>query len=188
MTRLGSTTDHEALRPTARILVAGIGNIFLGDDGFGVAVVEQLAKRALPQGVTLMDAGIRGLDLTYALLSDYDAAILVDAAMRGGEPGTLYVLDPDAPEQPQSDDETNPAGLLDAHAMDPVKVLAFVRDSGSPLRALRVLGCEPLTFGSDEAPMLGLSAPVRAVVPAAVDQVFTLLAELRCMLGEPRHA
>ena len=85
-------TLPEGLRPAGeapRILIAGIGNIFLGDDGFGVAVVEQLARFALPQGAVLMDAGIRGLDLTYALLSDYDAAILIDAMRRGYSPGSI---------------------------------------------------------------------------------------------------
>ena len=161
MTTLSKPTDPEGLRPNAggtpRILVAGIGNIFLGDDGFGVAVVQQLARSTMPTGVTLMDAGIRGLDLTYALLGDYDAAVLVDAAPRGGPPGSIYVIDPEAHEPP-TDDEQNPAGLLDAHAMDPVKVLAFVRESGSVLRAMRVVGCEPLTLGSDANPAMGLSA------------------------------
>lgn len=190
-------TLPEGLRPVGvlpRILIAGIGNVFMGDDGFGVAVVEQLARFALPEGAVLMDAGIRGLDLTYALLSDYDAAILVDAVRRGHAPGSICVLDPEAPDQPRSEDETNPAGLLDAHAMDPVKVLAFVRQSGSQLRALRVVGCEPLTFGTNGEPAMGLSAPVRAAVEPAAQQVYALVAELQRELrelphkGGPRHA
>lgn len=189
-------TDHEGLRPVGeapRILIAGIGNIFLGDDGFGVAVVEQLARFALPQGAVLMDAGIRSLDLTYALLGDYDAAILIDATQRGYAPGSICVLDPEAEDQPATDDETNPAGLLDAHAMDPLKVLAFVRNQGARLRALRVVGCEPLTIGTNEEPALGLSAPVRAAVDEAAQQVYALVAELQRELRAPargglRHA
>jgi hydrogenase maturation protease len=185
-------TDPEGLRPTGalpRILIAGIGNVSLGDDGFGVAVVERLSRFALPEGVVLMDAGIRGLDLTYALLGDYDAAILVVAARRGYAPGSICVLDPEAPGQPKSEDETNPAGLLDAHSMDPVKVLAFVRQSGSKLRAMRVVGCEPLTFGTGDQPAMGLSAPVHAAVDPGAQQVYALVAELQRELREsPRAA
>jgi len=190
-------TDPEGLRPIGalpKILIAGIGNVFLGDDGFGVAVIERLSRFALPEGAVLMDVGIRGLDLTYALLGDYDAAILVDAVRRGYAPGSVCVLDPEDPTEPRSEDETNPAGLLDAHAMDPVKVLAFVRQSGSQLRAMRVVGCEPLTFGTDDEPALGLSAPVRAAVDLGAQQVYALVAELQRSLrdtprtGAPRHA
>jgi len=77
-----------------RILIAGVGNIFLGDDAFGVEVVQQMAGRTFPPGVRIVDFGIRGLDLTYALLEDYDAAIIVDALPRGQAPGTLYVVEP----------------------------------------------------------------------------------------------
>jgi len=190
-------TDPEGLRPRGRlpkILVAGIGNIFLGDDGFGVAVVQQLARAVVPNGVTLMDVGVRGLDLTYALLGDYDAAILIDAAQRGAAPGSIYVIDPELGDRRSTEDATNPAGLLDAHAMDPAKVLAFVRESGAILRAMRVVGCEPLTFGSDEQPAFGLSEPVQAAVPVAERQVLTLIAELQHSLlpsapsREARHA
>lgn len=190
-------TVPEGLRPSGRlpqILVAGIGNVFLGDDGFGVAVVQQLARAVMPNGVTLMDAGIRGLDLTYALLGDYDAAILIDATRRGAAPGSIYVIDPEIGDRLSTDDVTNPAGLLDAHAMEPAKVLAFVRESGAILRAMRVVGCEPLTFGSDEDPAFGLSKPVQAAVPVAERQVLTLIAELQHSLrpaapsGEDRHA
>jgi hydrogenase maturation protease len=191
MTTPALPTDHEGLRPAGeapRILIAGIGNVFLGDDGFGVAVVEQLARFAVPHGAVLMDAGIRGLDLTYALLGDYDAAILIDAMRRGYAPGSLSVLDPEVEEDREPEDVSNPAGLLDAHAMDPMKVLAFVRQSGSKLRALRVLGCEPLTVGSDDEPAFGLSAPVRAAVSEAAQQVYALVAELQRQLREPVQA
>ncbi len=103
-----------------RVLVAGIGNVFLGDDGFGVAVAERLARRELPAGVEARDFGIRGMDLAYAL-GDYDAAVLVDAVPRGGEPGTLYVIEPKL---------DLPGGQFQAHGMDPVSVLALARELG----------------------------------------------------------
>ncbi len=151
-----------------RILVAGIGNVFLGDDGFGVAVAERLARRSLPDGVVVMDAGIRGLDLTYALMSGYDVAILVDTTRRGQPPGTLYVIEPDA----SGDVEPTP---LDAHGMDPGHVLAFLRASGAELRRLRVVGCEPETFGSDDDPCLGLSATVTAALEPAIELVESIV-------------
>ncbi|MGH7848434.1 MAG: hydrogenase maturation protease, partial [Candidatus Binatia bacterium] len=86
---IARASDDSAMTP-AKILVAGIGNIFLGDDGFGVEVARELAKRKLPESVRVVDFGIRGFDLAYALLDGYDLTILVDAAPRGGLPGTLY--------------------------------------------------------------------------------------------------
>ena len=101
-------------RRSRSILVAGIGNVFLADDGFGVEVARRLAERELPAGVKVADFGIRGMDLAYELQEDYDAAILVDAVPRGQPPGTLFVIEPEL-------DAAEPA--LDAHAMDPVRVL-----------------------------------------------------------------
>jgi len=104
------------------------------------------------------------------------------------------VLDPETQEPIEDDDEMNPAGLLDAHAMDPLKVLAFVRKEGARLRAMRVVGCEPLTIGSDDVPTLGLSPTVRAAVSEAAQQVYALVAELQRELrvpardGRARHA
>lgn len=176
-----------------RVLVAGIGNVFLGDDGFGVAVVERLAKRNLPNGVSLMDAGIRGFDLTMALLDDYAAAILVDATARGGAPGTLYVLDPDADDAvlldggaregdgPTNDDADGfgaDTSLLDAHSLEPAKVLAYLRACGKKLGVIRVVGCEPARFGEDDESSMGLSAPVSAAVEPAVALVEGIVFEL----------
>src|SRR5438270_11291018 len=106
-----------------RSLVAGLGNDFLGDDAFGVEVVQCLARRDLPGGVRVGDFGIRGLALTYALLDGYEAVVLVDAAPRGGPPGTLYVL-----EIPR--EEGTAAPLLEPHGMDPVKVLRLAASMG----------------------------------------------------------
>src|ERR1700730_3286599 len=105
-----------------RILIACIGNIFLGDDGFGTEVARRLASRPLPEGVILKDFGIRGVDLTYALLEPYELIILVDACARGGEPGPLYVIMPDA--------TTGPPAPPDAHSMNPTNVLRVVQAMG----------------------------------------------------------
>ncbi len=158
-----------------RVLVAGIGNVFLGDDGFGVAVAERLARRQLPAGVEVGDFGIRGMDLAFAM-SDYDAVVMLDATPRGDRPGTLYVIEPDG-------QEGEPA--LDGHGMDPIKVLALVRAfGGAPPRTL-VIGCEPLTRMDAEDPDLlaELSEPVKAALDGAVALTESVLDEL---LNEPQ--
>ena len=149
-----------------RILVAGVGNIFFGDDGFGVEVSRRLSERALPEGVQVKDFGIRGLDLTYALLDGWDAAILVDALPRGGDPGTLYVIDPAADAGPP---------VLDPHAMHPARVLAMARELGGTPPILRVVGCEP---GAAEEMQMGLSPAVAAAVDTACALVEQLAKEL----------
>jgi hydrogenase maturation protease len=148
-----------------RILVAGIGNIFLGDDAFGVEVVRRLACREQLPGVRVVDFGIRGLDLTYALLDGYDAAVLVDALPRGGEPGTLYVVEPEI-------DETEAAAVaVDGHGMDPVKVLRLVRAMGGNVERIVIVGCEPSPGDDFEEMQLEMSAPVRNALDRAVCKV-----------------
>ena len=155
-----------------RILVAGVGNIFLGDDGFGVEVVRRLAGRELPEGVEVVDFGIRGMDLAYALQGDYEVVVFVDAAPRGKEPGTVYLIEPEIEE----DGEMS----LDTHGMDPVKVIKLARALGAkPTRTL-VVGCEPkvVVSGEDYDDMLmELSEPVRAAVEEAVMLVESLVEE-----------
>jgi hydrogenase maturation protease len=160
-----------AATPAARVLVAGIGNVFLGDDGFGVALAARLVRRELPPGVEVVDFGIRGMDLAYALQEGYEAAVLLDAAPRGEPPGTLYVIEPEC-------DDGDVA--LDTHGMDPVKVLALTRAlGGRPPRTL-VVGCEPATRMSadDEEIVADLSEPVRAALDDAVVLVESLLDQL----------
>jgi hydrogenase maturation protease len=169
-------------RPLAgpRILVAGIGNVFLGDDGFGVALAGRLARRELPPGVEVVDFGIRGMDLALALQEGYDAAVLLDATPRGERPGTLYVIEPEL-------DADADGARLDAHGMDPVSVLALARAmGGSPPRTL-VVGCEPQTRMSveDEAIVAALTEPVRAALDEAVRLVESVLAELTNEQEEP---
>lgn len=156
---------------TPRILVAGIGNMFLGDDGFGVEVVRRLADRAFPGTVTVEDFGIRGLDLAYAL-SDYDVAIFVHIVPRGGDPGTIYLID-------ASDEELESTGLQ-THGMDPVSVLAFAREVGALPSKIYVVGCEPAdVVDPDSGRIVGdLSEPVAAAVGEAAGRVEALLAEL----------
>src|SRR5215210_42278 len=156
-----------------RVLVAGVGNIFLGDDGFGVEVVKRLAGRELPEGVEVKDFGIRGMDLAYALQDDYELVVFVDATPRGEEPGTVYLIEPEI----EDDGEVS----LDTHGMDPVKVIKLARALGAePARTL-VVGCEPqvVVSGEDYDDMLmGLSEPVRAAVEEAVQLVESLVEEI----------
>lgn len=155
------------------ILIAGIGNIFLGDDAFGVEVVRGLMQRPIPQGVRVEDFGIRGLDLTYALMEDYDAIVLVDAAPRGKTPGTLYLIEPDIDDA--SDSEADP--LIDTHGMNPMKVLRMVKAMGGKPKRLLLVGCEPATLGPEEGYM-GLSGPVQAAVDEAIVLVESLIHQL----------
>jgi hydrogenase maturation protease len=155
---------------TKRILVAGIGNVFMGDDGFGVEVAGRLLRSELREGVHVEDYGIRGMDLAFAL-RDYDLAIFVDATPRGEAPGTLYVIEAELNE----DDAATP----EAHGMDPVQVLALARTLGDPLPRVLVLGCEPATrmTGEEDEIVAELSEPVRAAVPEAARMVEKLIEE-----------
>jgi hydrogenase maturation protease len=158
----------------SRILVAGIGNIFLGDDAFGVEVAQRLARRALPAGVRVIDFGIRGLDLTYALLDGYHGAILVDAVPRGGPPGTLYVIEPEI-------DDAAGEVTVEGHGMDPAKVLRAARALGSATRPVLLVGCDPHPPADEDDMQMGLSEPVAAAVDQAVGLVESLIGQ---MLGE----
>ncbi len=158
-------------QPTVRVLVAGIGNIFMGDDAFGVEVARRLAELDWPAGVDVADFGIRGVDLMYALGEGYDAAIFVDAVPRGEPAGTLSLIEPEV---------DGGEATLDAHGMDPVKVLALARQIGSVPERILIVGCEPaVRMTGDEEELVGeLSEPVRASVPAAVEMVKSLVKKL----------
>jgi hydrogenase maturation protease len=156
-----------------RVLIAGIGNVFLGDDGFGVEVVKRLAGRELPEGVEVKDFGIRGMDLAYALQDGYELVVFVDATPRGGEPGTVYLIEPEV----EDDGEVT----LDTHGMDPVKVIKLSRALGAPPTRTLVVGCEPRVVlgGEDYDEMLmELSEPVRVAVDEAVKLVESLVEEI----------
>ncbi|MFE2729069.1 hydrogenase maturation protease [Kitasatospora sp. NPDC059327] len=153
---------------TGRVLVAGVGNIFLGDDGFGVETVRRLAAHPLPADVELVDIGVRGVHLAYQLLDGYRTLVLVDATARGGEPGTVYLIEADAGpvESP----------VLDGHRMGPDAVLALLATlaagtGGSPPGRVLVVGCEPASLEEG----IGLSAPVAAAVEEAVGVVLRIV-------------
>lgn len=163
-----------------RVLVAGIGNIFLGDDGFGCEVVRQLGTRDLPEGVDVADFGTRGMDLSYALMDGYAVAILIDTIERHDTPGTVYVIEPEIDEwqmeEGASAELTEP--LIVLHEMDPAKVLRLLDSLGERRPRVLLVGCQPETLG-DEAGHMGLSATVTAAIPQAVSEVLTILEDLQ---------
>jgi hydrogenase maturation protease len=162
----------DEVEPLARVLVAGIGNMFLGDDGFGCAVARRLADAPLPAGVDVADYGIRGFDLAYALGSGYDAAVLIDAAPLGEAPGTLAVLEVPVDEAAGAE--------IDTHGMDPVRVLALAHElGGTPARTL-VLACQPghIVDPDGEEVLAELSTEVRHAIELAVPEVHRLVEEL----------
>ncbi|MDQ2902935.1 MAG: hydrogenase maturation protease [Chloroflexota bacterium] len=168
-------------RQSRQALIACIGNIFWGDDGFGVEVAQRLLARQYPEGIRVVDFGIRGMDLAYALLDDYDELVLVDAVPRAGAPGTLYLLEPDLSGiSPATGVEAGRAAL-DNHSMDPVKVLAYARALGAKPTHTLLVGCEPvpLSAGEDYPEMhMGLSAPVQAAVDEAVKMIDSLVEQM----------
>jgi hydrogenase maturation protease len=160
--------------PKPTILVAGIGNIFLGDDAFGVEVARLLGNRKLPEAVRVVDFGIRGFDLAYALQDGYETTILVDACPHGEAPGTLYVIEPDLK---SLDDPTAPQAIVEGHAMNPVNVLRMARAMNIELKNVLLVGCEPETLGGEEGQM-GLSAVVEAALEEAVELVESLIGKV----------
>ena len=152
-----------------KVLIACVGNIFLGDDGFGVEVARSLGKRHLPEGVSVKDYGIRGFDLAYALLDPWDLVIMVDALSRGEAAGTLYVIEPELSGPPSADTALNP------HGMDPVRVLSLAASMGTISVQVLVVGCEPHDFGDELEGRMGLSSPIQGVVEAASDMILDLV-------------
>jgi hydrogenase maturation protease len=155
---------------TPRILVAGIGNIFLGDDGFGCEVIRRLVAETISPGVKIVDYGIRGLDLAYALLEPYDTVIFVDAIARGDVPGTVYVLEPSGTAQTDMP--------LDPHSMDPLHVIAMARSLGKIPARIFVVGCEPQDFGDELEGRMELSPAVAGSVIEGVRAVLDLVASV----------
>jgi hydrogenase maturation protease len=152
---------------TPRILVAGIGNIFLGDDGFGCEVPRMLASETLPSGVKVIDYGIRGLDLAYALLEPYDVVIFIDAIARGGIAGTVYLLEPSGAGQT----DVSP----DPHSMDPLHLLAMAGSLGEIAARIFIVGCEPQDFGDELEGRIGLSPTVAGSVAEGARAVLHLV-------------
>jgi hydrogenase maturation protease len=158
------------------ILIAGVGNIFLGDDGFGVEVASALSMRELPEYALVKDFGIRGFDLAYTLLEPWEAVILVDALPRGDTPGTLYLIEPDIVGMGAA---ATPEMELNPHGMDPVRVLHLAASLGTIPAQVFVLGCEPEDFGDELEGRMGLSAVVQAAVEEACTMVRGLVERIR---------
>jgi hydrogenase maturation protease len=153
-----------------KILIAGIGNIFQGDDAFGCEVIRQLNPAALPEGVAVMDFGIRSYDLAYALVHGYDAVIMVDAASRGEEPGTLYLIEPEVERLSEAEQ-----AAVDAHSLNPVAVIRMAQTLGGLKGKLYLVACEPAVLENDE---IGLSDKVGKAVPEALAMIASLIKEL----------
>ena len=152
---------------TARVLVAGVGNVFLGDDGFGVEVVHRLSDVELPPWVRVVDYGVRGMHLAYDLAATgYELTIMVDATARGDEAGTVYVIELDT-------SPSTPRPSLDAHGMQPDVVLNLVSLLGNEPRRVLLVGCEPAVLDH----RMGLSPPVERAVGTAVRAVADLVAD-----------
>jgi hydrogenase maturation protease len=166
-----------------RILVACVGNIFHGDDGFGVEVARRLAGRALPAGALVKDFGIRSFDLAIALLEACELTILVDACPRGGEAGTVYLLEPDLSKAKPAGGDTTTSAPVDMHSMNPMSALRIVASMGGAPGRILVVGCEPAELGSDEEGKLGLSAAVQQAVDEAVDLIETVVS--KALDGQP---
>lgn len=161
-----------------KILIACVGNIFLGDDGFGVEVARRLALQTLPPDVVVKDFGIRGFDLAYALMDPYDLTILVDACARGLEPGAVFLLEPDPLDEVQR--------RIEPHGMNPMNVLRMVKSLGGTPGRVLIVGCEPAELGSDNDGHLGLSDPVEAAIDEAIVLIESLVS--KALIGEPIHS
>jgi hydrogenase maturation protease len=167
----GTVTPAEETDTKPRVLIAGIGNIFLGDDGFGVEVARRMMAGPHRGSVRVVDFGIRGFDLVYALQDGFDTTILVDAYPHGQKPGTVTVIEPDVAEPDESVEFVQP------HAMNPLNVLRMVRAMNGSERRVLLVGCEPLDVGGDEGRM-GLSPVVEAAVDEAVAKIKTLVEQI----------
>jgi hydrogenase maturation protease len=154
-----------------RILIAGIGNIFYGDDAFGVEIVRELSRCEWPEDVQIVDFGIRAYDLAYAFADGYETIILVDAVPRGQPPGTVYLIEPEL-------NGLEKAGFVaNGHSLNPISVLQMAISLGGQIGRLYLVGCEPAVLECKEGQM-GLSGPVAAAVPQAVEIIQSLVDEM----------
>jgi hydrogenase maturation protease len=158
-------------KPT-KILVAGIGNIFLGDDAFGSEVARRLMNETLPEEVRVTDFGIRSYDLAYAMMEEYDVTIFVDTTSQSQSPGTLYLIEPDLNQLDQVEEK-----MADAHSMNPVRVLQMLRTFGNSPKKLYLVGCEPATLEVEDGE-IGLSESVEGAVPQAIELIKSLVNDL----------
>jgi len=156
-----------------RVLVAGVGNIFLTDDGFGSEVVRRMAGEELPASVEMVDFGIRGVHLAYQLLDGYDVLVVVDAAPRGHEPGHVSLLEVDPADVADSAQAVSDgqAPLVDAHGLEPAAILSMLGSLGGTVARVVVVACEPASVEEG----IGLTEPVQAAVPRAIEMVRELM-------------
>jgi hydrogenase maturation protease len=154
-----------------KVLVAGIGNVFMGDDAFGVEVIRRLQRQTLPEHVVVKDFGIRSYDLAYSLMQDWDLVILVDALPRGGKPGTLYTMEPELP-------SADAAANIDAHTMNPVAALQLVSALGGKVGRILVVGCEPASLDPCQDGTFTLSGPVNHAIDGAIEIIKNLAARI----------
>jgi hydrogenase maturation protease len=161
-----------------QILIAGVGNAWLRDDGFGGEVARRLAERKLPDGVSVMDAGTGGLDLAYEVMRGYDALVILDVSRQGGDPGTLYVMEP---EEDSVQGAIEDGEVINPHGMDPQTVLRFIKSIGAWPGRVMVIACEPADV---EEMGWGLTDQVKEAVERAVELVVETIDELR---AEPAH-
>jgi hydrogenase maturation protease len=172
------TDEARSKTATARasILVAGIGNIFLGDDGFGVEVVKRLSAHEFGSRVKVVDFGIRGFDLAYALQDGYETTILVDAYPHGQTPGTVSLVEPDLSKlnEPQNGPQKS---VVETHGMNPLNVLRMASEMNAGLKKILLIGCEPADFGGEQGRM-GLSQPVEAAVGEAVKMIISVVEKI----------
>jgi hydrogenase maturation protease len=162
------------------VLIAGAGNVFLGDDGFGVALARRLADEELPEGVLVGDYGISGMHLAYDLVECYERLILLDAMARGEQPGTVTVLEVD-PADPDFGGDAPP----DAHGMQPDAVLGLLRQLGGSVERILVVGCEPASLSDEMTLSPEVEAAVERTVPLVVDLARRVRAEPRAMTTPP---
>jgi hydrogenase maturation protease len=156
-----------------KILVAGIGNIFMGDDAFGVEVANRMMHKPQGEGVTVTDFGISSYDLAYAIMDGHDATILVDAVQRGGTPGTLYLIELDPVAVASMEGEA-----VNAHSMNPVAVLQMVKAQGGNFGRMYLVGCETAVLDPEDG-SFGLSVTVEDAVPHAIEMIRTLASDLQ---------
>jgi hydrogenase maturation protease len=154
---------------TRKILIACIGNIFLGDDAFGVEVARRLEQMPLPNNVVIRDFGIRSYDLAYALMDDWELVIMVDAVPFGSEPGTVYTIDPELP------NDGTASEAFDAHTMNPVSVLQLVTALGGKVGRILVVGCEPSSVEPNENGQTSISPAVQSAIDVAIEVIEELV-------------
>jgi hydrogenase maturation protease len=160
----------------ARILVAGVGNVLRGDDGFGVRLAQALATEPrLPTGIRVIETGIGGMSLVQELMDEFEALILLDAFDRGGEPGQIFVVEPSLPDLSRLSPSERRDYFSDTHYATPVRALSLAASLGRLPNLVYIVGCQPVCTDRFE---LGLDPVVEAAIPDAIERVLALIADM----------